>query len=75
MLSVIRRRDAMLQVSGQRGANMTVISSAWLRLRGPTLTLRYGPAGKLLCQCAILFSAHQESLREGRGAQGRQAWA
>ena len=44
---------------------------AWMRLRRPdSVELRDAGAGKLLCSVyAALFSAHQEALREGRGAQ------
>ena len=44
---------------------------AWMRLRRPDAEgARQSPVGQLVCQVySALFGAHQEALREGRGAQ------
>ena len=59
-------------LGGRRGANGEVNNdTVWMRLHRPDSSeARDGAAGKLLCSVyAALFSAHQEALREGRGAQ------
>ena len=59
-------------LGGQRGVNGENDSGpVWLRLHRPDSSEgRDSAAGKLLCSVyAALFSAHQEALREGRGAQ------
>lgn len=52
------------------GSRQDLNSSVWVRLRRPDGEGREGSQGKLLCSVyAAMFSAHQEALREGRGAQ------
>ena len=61
--------DATLE-SGEKCVFLGRSGLVWLRLRRPTSESGAGQQHKLLCSVyASLFSAHQEALREGRGAQ------
>jgi hypothetical protein len=62
--------DATLE-NGEKCVFLGTDGDVWMRLRRPdSADDRKGEQGRLLCAVyATLFAAHQEALREGRGAQ------
>ena len=72
LLDVKESGSSCCTLGGRRGGNGdSDAGDVWLRLHRPDSTeARDAASGKLLCTVyAALYSAHQEALREGRGAQ------